>query len=321
MKKTINIFSVAAFIVFSSAIAQTTEAEKQLRTVNNDTVLGWKKGGVINLGISQTSLTNWAAGGQNSIAANGLLSLFANRTMKKALWENSLDLGYGILKQGQSGNWMKTDDKIDFMSKLGRKISNKWYFAGLLNFKTQMTAGYNYPNDSVKISNFLAPGYLLGALGFEYKPDGNFQVFIAPVTAKVTFVNDQTLANAGAFGVDKAVYDVSGTVVTPGKNVRTEFGGYLRLFYQKEIIQNVSLQTKLDLFSNYLNNPGNIDVNWEVLVSMKVNKFISATIGTQLIYDDDILIGVDTNNDGTVDVMGPRVQFKEVLTAGLTYKF
>ena len=105
------------------------------------------------------------------------------------------------------------------------------------------------------------------------------------------------------------------------KNVRTEFGGYLRLFYQKEIIQNVSLQTKLDLFSNYLNNPGNIDVNWEVLVSMKVNKFISATIGTQLIYDDDILIGVDTNNDGTVDAMGPRVQFKEVLTAGLTYKF
>lgn len=312
-------------ILASSALSvngQVTDAEKNLRTVKSDTVLGWKTGGVVNLGIAQTSLTNWSAGGQNSIAANGLISLFANRTMKKALSENSLDLGYGILKQGTNAGWQKTDDKIDLFSKLGRKVSKNWYFAGLVNFKTQMTPGYNYPNDSVKISNFLAPGYLLGAIGFEYKPNEHFSAFIAPVTLKETFVNDQKLADAGAFGVDAAVYDAStGALVTPGANIRSEFGGYLRVMYKKDIVQNVTFQTKLDLFSNYLNNPQNIDVNWEMLLNMKVNKFISATIGTQLIYDHDIKIAVDNNNDGVVDAAGPRVQFKEVLTAGLTYKF
>lgn len=312
-------------ILASSALSvngQVTDAEKNLRTVKSDTVLGWKTGGVVNLGIAQTSLTNWSAGGQNSIAANGLISLFANRTMKKALWENSLDLGYGILKQGTNAGWQKTDDKIDLFSKLGRKVSKNWYFAGLVNFKTQMTPGYNYPNDSVKISTFLAPGYLLGAIGFEYKPNDNFSAFIAPVTLKETFVYDQKLADAGAFGVDAAVYDdITGLLVTPGANIRSEFGGYLRMMYKKDIVQNVTFQTKLDLFSNYLNNPQNIDVNWEMLLNMKVNKFISATIGTQLIYDHDIKIAVDNNNDGVVDAAGPRLQFKEVLTAGLTYKF
>jgi hypothetical protein len=321
--KTKIILTFSAFVIFATTIkAQVTEAEKELRTQKNDTILGWRTGGTINLGLAQTSLTNWAAGGQSSVAVNGLLILFANKTMHKALWENSLDFGYGILKQGTNANWQKTDDRINFSSKLGRKLSKKWYFAGLLNFRTQMTAGYNYPNDSVKISNFMAPGYLLAALGFEYRPNEHFSAFIAPLTSKATFVNDKRLANAGAFGVEKAVYSADGvTIVEPGKNFRTEFGGYVRIAYRKEILKNVGFQTGLDLFSNYLHNPQNIDVNWDMLITLKVNKFISATVGTSLIYDDDVRIGVDTNNDGIADTFGPRVQFREILTAGLTYKF
>ena len=301
--------------------AQTTEAESKLRAQNNDTILGWKRGGIINIGLSQTSLTNWAAGGQNSVALNGLLSLFAHKKTKKALWENYLDLGYGLLKQGNNADWRKTDDKIDLTSKYGYQTSSKWYTAGLFNFKTQMTEGVNYVNDSVKtkISNFLAPGYLLGALGMEYKTDG-FSAFIAPVTAKATIVADQTLADAGAFGVEKATFDSFGNITARGKNIRQEFGGYLKIMYKKDIMTNIAFQTKAEFFSNYLNNPQNIDVNWETLLSMKVNNFISVTVGTTLIYDDDIKISI-YNNNGEVVSNGPRTQFKQILSAGLTYKF
>jgi len=155
----------------------------------------------------------------------------------------------------------------------------------------------------------MAPGYLLGALGLEYKPSENFNVFLAPITGKFTFVMDPALSDSGAFGVKR------------GEQVYSEFGGYLRLFLKKDIMENISLQSKLDLFSNYFHNPQNIDVSWETLLTLKVNKFISATITTHLIYDDDIKFAKDTNNDGKIDENGPRLQFKEVLAVGLAYKF
>ncbi len=182
------------------------------------------------------------------------------------------------------------------------------FYAGLVNFKTQFADGYNYPNDSVKISTFLAPGYLLGAVGMNYKYKDLLGMFISPVTSKTTIVLDDTLSNAGAFGVDK------------GKNVRNEVGGYVRANFQKEIMKNVKLTTTLGLFSNYLEEPQNIDINWDLLVLMKVNKYISVSINTNLIYDDDIKIVQDDNGDGINEVNGPRTQFKEILTVGFSYK-
>jgi len=288
--------------------AQTTEAEKQLKTQSADTTLGWEKGGMVNISTAQTSLTNWAAGGQSSVAINGLINLFASNKTTKSLWENYLDLGYGTLKQGKQ-SWWKTDDKIEFTSKYGYKTSEKLYIAGLVNFRTQFADGFNYPNDSVKISGLMAPGYFLAGVGIDYKPGDNFSLFVAPLTAKMTIVADQALADAGAFGVD------------PGDNVYGEFGAYLRMFMKYNVMENITFQSKLDLFSNYLHNPQNMDVNWECLLSMKVNKFISATLGTQLIYDDDIAIAIDNNDDGITDESGPRVQFKEILAVGFSYKF
>ncbi|MDH5400010.1 MAG: DUF3078 domain-containing protein [Cyclobacteriaceae bacterium] len=314
---------IAAFLLLlmSPVTAQVTEVESKLKAQKTDTTEGWKKGGTITTNLSQVSLTNWASGGQNSVSLSGLLSLFAHRKMGNGLWENYLDIAYGTIKQGKRANWWKTDDKIDLTSKYGRKLAESWYLAGVLNFKSQLAAGYNYPNDSVVISGFMAPGYLLGAMGLDYKPNDNFTAFLAPFTAKTTFVKDQALADAGAFGVDPAILDNLGNVITAGKKVRGEFGGYVRLFYKKDLMENVSLQTKLDLFSNYLKNPQNIDVNWETLISMKVNKFISATLSTNLLYDDDVDIAVDENNDGITDKSGPRTQFKEVLGVGFSYKF
>lgn len=300
--------------------AQITEAEEVLKKQNNDTLEGWKTGGVFSASFTQVSLTNWAAGGQNAVSLNTILNVFANYKKGKMSWDNSLDLGYGFLQQGGQGV-RKTDDNIDFTSKYGRKVYKDWYYAGLINFKSQMTAGYNYPNDSIVISNLLAPGYILGAIGMDFKPNKVFSMFLSPITTKMTIVRDQTLANAGAFGVDAAVKDTLGQIVAKGKMFRAEYGGYIRVILTKEIMENANLQTKLELFSNYANNPENIDINWEILVAMKVNKYLSATISTQLKYDDDIEIAVDRNNDGKIDGMGQRLQIKEVLGIGLTVKF
>jgi hypothetical protein len=320
--KIIAIFFLLTGII-TIATSQVTEGEKNLRTLSADTVQGWKNGGVLAINLSQTSLTNWAAGGQNSIAVNGIFSFFANLKIDKSRWDNSLDIGYGLLKQGKNTSFMKTDDKIDLLSKYGREAFKNFYYAALLNFKTQMAPGYNYPNDSVKISNLFAPAYLLGALGMDYKPNAYFSAFISPLTAKFTFVMDQKLADAGAFGVEKA----SGG--NPGKNIKSEIGGYLRIIYSKndfknEFLKNISFTTKIDLFSNYLKDPQNIVVNWENMIALKVNKYISANLNTALIYDDKIKIPFDRNDNGTIEageVVGSKVQFKEILGVGFSYKF
>ncbi len=285
--------------------AQVTEKENDLKKVSTDTINGWKKGGMITFTFGQSSFTNWASGGINNISVNGLAGLFANYKKDNLTWGNNLDIGYGlqVLGTGDAKNTQKTDDRFDFSSKLGLKAADKLYYAALMNFKTQFTNGYAYPNDSVAISGFMAPGYLLFAAGIDYRPTGALSVFIAPLTSKNTFVNNQDLADAGAYGVD------------PGKNVRSEFGGYLKAVYTKDIMKNVNLNTKLGLFSNYLHNPQNIDVDWEVLLGMKINKYITANISTQLLYDDDIMVPLE--NGGT----GKRVQFKEILGIGFSMKF
>jgi hypothetical protein len=312
MKIRIVLFSLLFLSgIQAMTLAQVTDAEKALRTQHADTTLGWKKGGVLALNVAQTSLTNWAAGGQNSFAANGIFSGFINYKKGKSVWVNTLDIGYGLLKQGGTG-YRKTDDKFDFLSKYGREAFKNFYYSALINFKTQMAPGYNYPNDSVKISDFLAPAYLLGALGMDYKPNANFSAFVAPVTGKIIIVNDKALSDAGAFGVD------------PGKKSKTEFGGYIRLIYTRNnfksaFLKNVTFTTKADFFSNYLDKPQNIVVNWETLIAFKVNKFISANISTQLIYDDKIK--VPTKRNGVPAEVGSLIQFKEILGIGFSYNF
>jgi hypothetical protein len=313
-----NIALILLFTGFNIlTYSQVTEGEKTLRTITADTTQGWKKGGVVAINLSQTSLTNWAAGGQNSLAVNGLFSAFANYKKDKTVWDNSLDIGYGLLKQGSSSGFMKTDDKFDFLSKYGHEAFKNFYYAALLNFKTQMAPGYKYPDVTNKISDLFSPAYLLIALGMDYKPNAYFSAFIAPLTGKFTFVTDQTLSDAGAFGV------------TPGEKTLSELGGYLRAIYSKndfksEFMKNVSFTTKVDLFSNYLKNPQNIVVNWETQIALKVNKFISANFNTQLIYDDKIKVPYDKSGNGSIEPdegIRSKVQFKEILGVGFSYNF
>ncbi|MBK8874102.1 MAG: DUF3078 domain-containing protein [Bacteroidetes bacterium] len=309
MKRLLLTISTIA-VVSSSSMAQETAAV--------DT--SWKTGGIIGLNFTQVSLSNWAAGGQNSISGIALFNYYANYNKGKNIWDNSIDLGYGLTQNGDADP-IKSEDKIDLATKYGRYAFKHWYYSALLGFKSQFTPGYNYPDDSTKISNFMATAYITLALGMDYKPNDNFSVMIAPVTGRIIIVNDQDLADAGAYGVDPAEYNELFEKVKDGEKMRTEFGASIRALYKKDIIENVNLQTKLELFSNYLEDPQNIDVNWEVLISMKVNKYITATLATQLIYDDNTIIAVDNNSDGIIDEAGPRTQFKEVLGVGFSYKF
>jgi len=316
MKSRLFYLSVALVIFATASTAQVTDAEKKLKTINTDTIMGWKKGGIFAINLSQTSLTNWAAGGQNSVSVNGILSAFANYKQGKSAWDNSLDLGYGILKQGKQ-DVMKTDDKIDLLSKFGREAFKNFYWSALGNFRTQMRPGYKYPDTDTKISDRFAPAYLLFAAGLDYKPNSYFSAFIAPLTSKITFVTDKALSDAGAFGVE------------PGKTSRSEIGGYIRAIWSKndfkgEFLKNVAVTSKIDLFSNYADKPQNIDITWENLIGLKVNKFISVNFNTVLIYDDDILVPVDRNGNGEFEEFeapGPRIQFKEILGLGFSYNF
>jgi hypothetical protein len=300
--------SIILASLYIGVFGQITDAEKQLRTLAADSIMGWTRGGLININISQTSLTNWSAGGQSSFSINGLLSLNARNKQEKTLWENYLDIGYGTLKQKETG-WRKTDDRIDFTSKFGIKATEKLYYAGLLSFKTQMTPGYNYPNDSIKISNLFAPAYVLVAVGIDYVPNPDFTVFFAPLTYKLTLVGDDSLSADGAFGVE------------PGKKSKQEFGGYLRMLYKKNLMENISLQTKLELFTNYLEDAGAVDISWETLISMKVNNFISATLSTHLLYDQDIKFEEISEDGNEITTYYSKIQFKEVLAVGLLINF
>jgi hypothetical protein len=270
----------------------------------------WKFSGTTSLNLSQLSLSNWAAGGDNSLSGNALINLSANYAKDNTSWENKLILGFGLIKQGDDPT-RKSDDQIDFASKLGIKASEKWFYTGLLGFKTQFAQGYDNPGeeDRVKISNFMSPGYLSFSLGMDYKPSEAFSLLLSPLSSKFTFVLDEDLSEAGAFGLDA------------GQKTRAEVGAYIKMAYKQEILKNVTLDTKVDLFSNYLENPQNVDVNWDLLLTFKVNEYLSASLMTQLIYDYDIKFGTDTTGDGVPDTFSDRVQFKELFGLGLTYSF
>lgn len=303
MKTFLSITTVLLFAIQVSLSAQINEKEVNMEALKTDTASGWKSGGTVSVSFSQTSLTNWSAGGENSLSLNTILSLYARHATPNSEWLNTLDFGYGFLNQSIKG-FTKTDDRFEIISKYGRKAFDKVYYSVLAGFRTQFFEGYDYkPTPALKISDLLSPGYGTLALGMNYKPNNYFNAFVSPVTSRTTFVMNDSLSGAGAFGVEK------------GKHVKEELGGYIRLFFSKndfknEFLKNVTLTSKLDLFSNYLSHPERIDVIWDNLITMKVNKLLNVSLVTSMIYDYDTKInGKD------------RLQFKEIFGFGISYNF
>ncbi len=295
------------FILIILAVADSVYAQDT--TAPADTSL-WKKGGVASLSVSQSSFTNWAAGGENNLNISSLISLYANRKTYKSNWENNLDLGYGI-QQLSGGDLRKSEDKIEMNSKYGLRMTDKINYSFLLNAKSQFTEGFAY-TDTTKtvVSGFLSPAYISLAAGLDYKPNEQLSVFYSPLTGKVTMVMNDSLAAIGAYGVDT------------GKNVRWELGTSASIKYQANLAENIMLKSKLDLFAAYIDLRA-VDIYWENLIAFQITKLLTATLTTNLIYDQDILIPRDKElSPGVIVVENkPRTQFKQVFALGVTYKF
>lgn len=295
MKK---IISLCLALITISVYAQTAES---------DTIKNWKVGGTSSFTFNQVSLTNWSAGGNNSIAGTVLLNTYFNYSKEKVSWDNLFDLGYGLTKQG-SDNLIKSEDKLYFTSKFGYASgeSKKWFYTAMLDFKTQFDAGYNDPpENTLKLSEFMSPAFVNFSLGMDYKPSDNFSLYMSPLTSKMTIVLDEALSDAGAFGVK------------PGENLREEYGASVKLLAKKaNLVKNVDVSTRLDLFSSLTEKPQNVDVDWELVFNMKVNDFLTAIASFNLIYDDDIKY---VDEDGNIG--GARTQFKQLFGFGLSYKF
>ncbi len=311
-RKMTKTFQSIAFLISmltcSVAFSQTAALESVKRDTTSDRTKAWKRSGFVGLNFTQVNLSNWSAGGSNSISGLTLFKYSANYKDQHNSWDNYIDLAYGLSQEGDD-NPRKSDDKIDISTKYGRFAFKNWYYSALAGFRSQFAKGYNYPNDSVAISNFLAPGYLTVALGMDYRPNDFLTVLASPCAGRMIIVNDDSLAAIGAFGVDSA------------KTTKLEIGAMVRILFKKDIIENVGLTNKLELYSDYTGDLSKVDVNWEITLNMKVNEYISANLSTHLIYDEDTKVGIDSNDDGSIDAFGPRTQFKEVLGVGLSYKF
>lgn len=272
---------------------------------NSDTSF-WDIGGITSASFSQTNFKYWAAGGNNSIAINGLFNAHANYKKNILAWQNSLESGYGTQKS-MGLPFRKNDDRINISSNIGIKAKNNLYYTALLGFNSQFSNGFEYleNGDSNLVSGFMSPGYLVYSLGLNYIPSKEFSLYFSLLTAKTTFVFNDSLSAIGAFGVDS------------GKTIRNEFGAYLKMEMNKKLTDEFTLNTKLTLYSNYLKNPQNIDVGIDILASYKIAKFFTLNFQAQAIYDDDILILIDPSTGQK----GKRLQLKEIIGVGFAYNF
>ncbi|MFD1064011.1 DUF3078 domain-containing protein [Winogradskyella litorisediminis] len=280
---------------------------------------GWKTNKLIGLYFNQVSFTNWNAGGANSISAifNGTAS--ANYKNEKLFWNSAFNVKFGVNKQEREP-LRKTEDAVSIISNFGYAKNKKsnWFYSSKFSLNTQFAEGFNNP-DNPPISSFMAPGYLFLGAGLEYgRHIEKLSFYASPITLKGTFVLNQRLADAGAFGIQPAIYDMDGNIVKEGENVRTEFGILITNQYQHQIFENVNVNSLARLYSDYLHNFGNIDIEWEVNFDFKVNKFISAILGSHLRYDDDIKVEVTQNEitNETIVVEGPKLQWKQLLGIG-----
>ena len=303
--------------------SDSVKVEPPEQKVDSVVVTFWTEKNEVGVNLSEVAFVNWNAGGNNSISALVYTNLERNYKKDDLYWRNKVVTRFGINSQ-EGQKLRKTEDELRLTSSFGyrRDSTSNWFYSAKLNFNTQFTNGYKYPDTNSPISKFMAPGYFFLGIGTEYSdPIEDLKVYISPLTQKSTFVLDQRLANEGMFGVTGAVRDTLGNIVEEGEKVRTEIGFLVTSDFSKQIFENVELDSQLSLYSDYLNKFGNIDVEWQVRLDLKVNDFIKANVGAHLRYDDDVKFKEDTNGDGKLETTGPRVQFKQMLGVGLVYEF
>lgn len=283
----------------------------------------WKQKNKASFDLSEVTFVNWNAGGSNSISGLFGLRSTLNYKDKFFTWKNNVSINYGINKQ-ENRESRKTDDLFEINSNLGYRPHgvSDWFYSARLNFRTQLANGYNYPDKDTPMSRLLAPGYLFIGGGTEYgKNTDKMSFYFSPLTLKATFVLDEELANAGSFGVTPAVLDTNGNIIIPGEKIRTELGVLITNSYEMALAENINIKNQVSLYSDYINNFGNIDLDWSIDFDFKVNEFIRASFGSHLRYDDDVKTLTPTDIEGEFDETGAKIQWKQFLGVGFAVDF
>ncbi|WP_343560060.1 DUF3078 domain-containing protein [Sphingobacterium sp.] len=297
MKKIKSIILIALSLISFRSFSQ---------EIPTDTAKTWTIKGENTFLINQSSFSNWAAGGVNSFSGNLTLNYDFNYKKDKWSWDNKVLAAYGLTFQKES-DWRKNDDRLVLNSLLGHKASEYWLYTFFLNFNTQFADGFDYTKTpKERISRFLAPAYLSFGPGFAYKKSDNLRFNLSPAAVRFVFVNDTLLSTR--YGLD------------PGKKVRTEFGASFDAYYKVNLMENVSFENILKLYSNYLDKPQNVDIDYTANLFMKVNKFITVNAGVQMIYDDNTAIPI-IKEGKEVGKRNSALQIRQIVGAGVTYKF
>lgn len=315
MKK---VLSLVVLTFCSLSFAQLGEVKNELGRTEvaaaNDTLPdGWRKGGTISLLFNQSAFSNWIAGGVNNIAGNANVIYDANLKRGDWTWDNRFNLAYGLTKN-QDQDYRKTDDRIEINSLVGKKAWGNWSYSFFGNFRTQFTDGFMYdedPNTMYPTSGLFNPAYLTFGPGMMWKKHDNLKVNLAPLTSKITFIGDDlwkhdpenALANAAGF-VNNDQVTMFG--VDPGKSSRYELGFYAAGYYKFNVMENVTMENVLGLYSNYLEDPQNVDIDYTMNLAMQINKYLTTILSVQTIYDDNAFEGL---------------QVREVFGVGVTANF
>lgn len=269
---------------------------------------GWTSEGTIQLLFNQSAFNHeWTGGGTSSIAGNLNLNYEENYRYDNFSWTNRIHANYGLTKVKTDEFARKTSDRFELNSVAGLQMKNSnWYYSYFLNFRTQFDKGYNFSKDPetgetlrTEYTHFLSPAYLQTGPGFMWKRNENFVVNIAPATARFIFVDDKFTTTPGYvngqyFGVDE------------GKSSRFEFGASLNAYLQFEVMSDVVMENSINLYSNYLDQPGNVDIDYLMNLEMGINKYLSANLLFQAIYDDNAVAAF---------------QIREVFGLGINYNF
>lgn len=269
---------------FTSVKAQETQT---------DTVKHWKSKGNASLLFNQSNFSNWTAGGENNLSGNIGINYDLNYKKDDWTWDNKLMASYGLVKTNNSPFEKKTDDRLEFNSILGKKASGQWSYSAFLNFRTQFTKGYIYETDTngaeirTENTDFLSPGYLTFGPGMLWTKDQNLKINLAPATSKLTFVDDYYTSLPGY--VDGTYFGVDAN-----KSMRYELGFYASAYYKLNIMANVSAENILNLYTNYLEETKNVDVDYTLNIVMKINRYLSTNLAFQAIYDDNAFRGLQT---------------------------
>ena len=282
--------------------------------------------GAYGLNINQLALSNWAAGGENSWAGKAFADF--SLTYRNKRFEQKLvgAFAFGISRFADK-RIEKQDDKIDLSYALSLNSKSQWKLTAVVTFNTQFANGYKYPNDSTVISTFFAPAYLTLSAGYTYNTKNErFQVFMAPLAGKITFVLNQELADQGAFGVMKGYYDSDGNWI-PGERIAPAIGANIIINYKQPIGKNIKYATILNTFYNYFerrnDNRLRLDVNWENTIHFLITKYITTILFVHLKYDHNTTFPVYEEIDGVQTVVDnvPKLQFKESLGIAFVHRF